>query len=84
VTGASTQIAPPQMLREVLLISAPSTAAIWVSIGRPAKVGQGIRLPPNGDPLQLLVGYYGSALHSEVTAISEGAAQQIGVLDVFG
>lgn len=82
VTGASAQIAPVNARRKSIIISAPKTSSIWISFVGPAAVGVGIQLHPGQWPLVLTCHDFLGALTTEISAISTGGAENIGVLDV--
>lgn len=84
VTGASTPIAPENPSRRGVIISAPKVADVWVSFVGPAAVGKGIRLPVNTAPLVLVTEWMAQVFTEEISAISTGAAENIGVIELFG
>lgn len=83
VTGASTKILPENPRRKGVIISCPAVASVWVSFVGDAAVGRGIRLPPGGAPLVLVAEWAASVLTEQISAISTGAAENVGVVDIF-
>lgn len=83
VTGASTRIAPENPRRKGVIISCPAVAAVWVSFAGAAEVGKGIRLQPNGAPLVVVAEWAAAVFTEEISAISVGATENIGVVDIF-
>lgn len=82
VTGASTQLVGVNGRRKSIIISAPKTSSIWISFVGPAAVGVGIQLHPGQWPLVLTCHDALGALTTEISAISTGGAENIGVLDI--
>jgi hypothetical protein len=83
VGAGSTQIAPIRPGRTGLIISAPQTAAVWISFRGAASIGVGVRLPPNVTPLIISEPTMALGINEDINAISEGAAQSIGVWDFW-
>lgn len=83
VTGASTPICPGQMGRIAIIIGCPKVARVWISFTGPAAVGTGLCLHPGQLPLVLAEQWMAEAFVEEITAVSEGAAEIIGVVEIF-
>lgn len=76
-------IAPGNMLRHAIIISAPPTSVIYIRFAAPAANGVGLALYPGQAPLYLTSAHVGHALMDSVSVISPGGSQQVNAIDIF-
>ncbi len=69
--------------RVALIVSAPVAGTLYLSLWGPAVVGQGIAIPAGTPALKLDADLYGEVFREEVRGIMSGAAQTIGIIEIF-
>lgn len=83
VGAADTSLIAANDRRLQLIIGSPAAAVVWLSFSGPAAVGKGIPLRPGTAPFTVFKVEGEFPFIEEVRAISEGAAENIGVIQVL-
>lgn len=70
--------------RKALIIGTPKTSTVWLSFVGPGQSGTGIPLRPGQAALVLASEYISEGLVEEIRASSDGVAEAIGIVELFG
>lgn len=83
VTGADTVILPANERRIRIIIGCPRIATVWVNFSGKAVVGVGLPLHPGTNPLTIDSCEGDFPFIEDIRAISDGVAENIGVVQVL-